>query len=218
MARRSIRRIGKSGPSSKPQVVKVENPELWPAFVYLPGASPMERKLRGEAVFLSLREAGMLVHIGDGVTSSDVYLDTPVTFIYMSVPAEDATSWIGQIQGDYRGGVVIVDCHFPITRPEDWISTVDHERIVAAIPAMMTNMMCADAVTVPHPIWAADLAEQVPEINVFVLPDLVSNSPLVINQWLVKYMEICATARMKAAERWNAANEPDTGDDVSRLG
>lgn len=156
--------------------VKIENPDIFPAYIYVSSPDERARRLRGQAAFEGLAELGLRVEEIRTVPSPDqaamveIRIRRPWTFVFLPVAPVDFSPYAEAFHD--KPCSIIMDCHFPITRMEYAIAE-DSEQLAAmwaAQPVMLANLRLADAVTVPQPDWAADLAGEVP--NVYVLPDL----------------------------------------------
>lgn len=148
---------------------QLENPEAFPAYVFSPSATPEAAWLRGGPVFEAMAEMGFRVQILDPHCAVEVAIHRPWTFLFMHVPAADWAPTMESLAD--RPCSVIMDCHFPIMNMGD--ATGTDEVLIATIDnkdTLLANLALAEVVTVPHPNWAADLAEINP--NVFLLPDL----------------------------------------------
>lgn len=157
---------------------KIGKPELFPAYVFIAPPDEASERLRGRLFFDQMAEMGLRVtqvkgvepgdEVGDGVAS--VPIVRPWTFLFMSVPSVDFTDYFGEFA--MMPCSIIMDVHFPIMDREKITVTGrgSVEQVWADRDVMLANLAGADAVTVSHPDWAADLAEINP--NVFYLPDI----------------------------------------------
>lgn len=165
--KRRLRRIGEAL-ASEPRY-RVENPERFPAWVWLrpPDAYDAPRK-RGGPVFEEMARLGFRVTVFDQGAEVRVPINRPWTYIVCSVPGGDCGPWVESVADDPCS--VIMDCHFPIMNME--IAIGADTEIMAVIDnkeTILANLALADAVTVPQPGWAADLAAINP--NVYLLPN-----------------------------------------------
>ncbi len=148
---------------------RLDDPEAFPAYVFSPSASTEAAWLRGGPVFEAMAEMGFRVQVLEQQDAVEVTIHRPWTFLFMHVPSADWAPVMESLAD--RPCSVIMDCHFPIMNMGD--ATGSDESLIATIDTMDTllaNLALAEVVTVPHPDWAADLAEV--NQNVFLLPDL----------------------------------------------
>lgn len=171
--------------------MKVENPFDFPGYVYIepPDAFDAVWK-RGGPWFDMLADFGYNVgRYAEGIGMA-VQMYRPWTIFYQNVPHLDSREQTARLK---KGACVIMDCHFPVMRLDRTIfegdETEQYMNLVEARSIMLANLRTACAVTVPNEDWAADLAEEVP--NVYYLPDI--NEPGDVSIFGTKFMGMCAS-------------------------
>jgi hypothetical protein len=183
----------------------IDNPELYPKWVYQIGSEvDLDiARLRGKSAFEAMAQVGMRVH--EIVSSGSFEVVRPWTYLFTFAQVDvDVASMLAPLKETCCS--VIMDCHFPVMRldraftknPDDMFKLIENRDLVLA------NLALADAVTVPDPAWAAELAEVNP--NVFYLPNLhvedeenpTERDVSEINRFIVRLGEIAgASAAVK---------------------
>lgn len=137
---------------------------------------------RGAALFDALRLQRIKTTIADsgGDVAVPHYSDR-WTILVAPLPTADVTDilkgWANQRV------CTIFDVHFPIMDMENAIGS--DQAIIDIIDRkelLLANIALADAVTVPDPGWASDLAGAV-GANVFYLPDLENDDDASVEDW-----------------------------------
>lgn len=158
-------------------MVKIENPDLFPSYVYVSSPDEHAYRVRGQLFFDNLAKLGLHVDQVRGTAAAELgswtlKIRRPCTILFYPVPHEDFGPQAKMLSR--HPVAVIMDCHFPIM---DLTHVIADEATLTLLeqtrPVMLANLAMADAVTVPHPAWAAELAEV--NSNVYVLPDLVAS-------------------------------------------
>lgn len=178
-----------------PVLPRVENPDALTAWVVIepPDGGFDAVNARGGPLFETLKMMGLRVQLiaGHDATkgpgpSAEIEIHRPWTQIFMPVGHNDFAPIYERLPWWCS---VIMDCHFPIMNPEMMIGS---EEAMAGVMAhrdqMIANLALAEAVTVPHPRWAANLAALNP--NTFYLPDFKGDG----GDFVVKLGEIANTA------------------------
>jgi hypothetical protein len=188
-----------------------QNPSQHLAWIYF---APSHRKVarwRGLAFFKEMKRLGFHCQIipGDTPQGTMVHLEfwPPVTCIY--APAELRIDTARMRSHPVVPVAVILDCHFPITRPDeiDLPPDADRAAVVDAIPEVLDAMRLARAVTCPDPQTAADLAAL--GIPAYVLPDITDDSTS-LARFSMAMLDIAATAVRAAVSEWTP---PSQGED-----
>lgn len=190
--------------------MKIDNPSLYPAWVYLEPPENFDApKLRGGPCFDVLEEVGIRVQRikpspadADVVQMHRVAIYLPWTFLFMPVLVGDMSSTLDMLS-EIRGCSVIMDCHFPVMSPNDLVGP-DSDLVRDNRDTILNNLSLADAVTVSQPQWAADLVGEVP--NVYYLPDFTvkrrwlpwrkaSETGRAFNAFFPKLMDVALASR-----------------------
>lgn len=183
--------------------VRVKNPDLFPAWVWCkPPAAFGAVWKRGGPVFDAMAGMGWRVQVVESGKRTRIEIVPPWTYIFLPVPSEDASEWCESLTNSRCS--VIMDCHFPIMNMETAIGT--DQAVIDAIDGKDTalaNLALAEVATVPHPSWAADLAEVNP--NVFLLPDLPDDTDG--EEFIVRLSEAATASTKVKAERWRTRKE-----------
>ncbi len=184
---------------------RFENPEAFPAWVYIrpPGEAAV---LRGGPVFDVMADMGLRVQRleqqGDDEVVQVVFGYRPWTFVFCTVPY---APWPAEVLANEYCSV-IMDCHFPIMDMGQ--VTGDDGTIIEIIDRkddLLANLALAEVVTVPHPTWAADLAEVNP--NVFVLPDLHEDEDRGGVRFISRLSAAASLSGQVKQARWRARGE-----------
>ena len=171
------------------QLTLIENPELYPAWLVQFSASEEAEHLRGKQVFEMMREeVGVRVQFMGSRGGEEGLIHKPWTYFYVPVPIVDFTEQRKEL--DRAPCSVIMDCHFPIMKMENAYTAEPDQmfELIESREVMIKNLSLADVVTVPHPAWAADLAEVNP--HVFVLPDVDNDSEELCIKFITRINEI----------------------------
>ncbi len=156
--------------------MKIEKPELFPAYVYLQPPDVNAVRLRGKALFDLMAGLGYRVQQIPGAVpvpgakqEAQIGIYKPWTFVFVPVGYADIGPLLDSLEQNSCS--FIMDCHFPIMDMSRIVADAETFANVAGNrDVMLANLRIADAVTCPKAEWAADLAEVNP--NVFLLPDL----------------------------------------------
>lgn len=198
--RRGLRRIAETAASV--DNYRVENPSLFASWVWISPPDEFDAPVkRGRRLFEEMAHIGYRVELLSAGWEGQLSIWRPWTFIVGPVPAADVSAWVGGLDDLHCS--VIFDCHFPIMNLETAIGADD--QIIGVIDrkdVMLANLALADAVTVPHPSWATDLAEVNP--NVFLLPDYDDRSA---DRFGIRLAEIAQTSMRIKLDRQRVRKE-----------
>ena len=173
------------------------------AYVFISGPSENEARLRGLAYFQRMLDAGQPVQIVRPDEGTTGFTINDGTVIYANVPFTDMTEMAERVRtfsdGCPTNVTLLLDCHFPITDiPDIWVEGEDLQKysvLFDSIPTILANLRFADAVTVPHPQWAGDLLGVDPDLNVYILPDLVDDTQ--VDDFEVRFKSIVSDCRSR---------------------
>lgn len=191
---------------------RVENPDALNAWVVIEPPKGFDAaNLRGGPLFDALKMMGLRVQLipgHDGTKgpgpSAEIEIHRPWTHIFMPVGPADFALLYERLPWYCS---VIMDCHFPIMNPEMMIGSDEAlAGVMAHRDQMIANLALAEAVTVPHPHWAANLAALNP--NTFYLPDFKGDG----GEFVVKLGEISNTAVATKMARLRLRREMGTDD------
>ena len=186
----------------------IENPELYPVWVVQFSPSEEAEALRGKQVFEMMQEFGFRVDILNH--PAPVVIRQPWTYLFCPVPIVDFTEHRKAL--DTQPCSVIMDCHFPIMALEHAFTPEPDGmfELIESREVMINNLSLADAVTVPHEKWAADLAEVNP--HVFLLPDVDNDSEDSYAKFMARVNEIAVMSHRTRKARKCTCDECNTPD------
>lgn len=142
------------------------------SFSYIGGPDVRAYRLRGLLFFYIMAAVApeLKVSVSMPTEGEPVVVTTQssrVNIVYLPVPTKPVDENLASLRGGRALVGVILDCHFPLGRIED-VTGPGAEVIQMNGDVIRANLALADAATVPHAAWAADITAN----NVFVLPDL----------------------------------------------